>query len=309
MCLVVVLIVIWMLGVMMMDVDKEHKRAEKIAAKQRIAEERLAKKRLEQLEHLQRVEEREREIAESWDETLEMAFETQPKLCIVVRTFAKHEKMLAAMLFSLINTEFYQNFLIVLTDTVVDYRQRYLTRVVELVDDPRVVITPLLKPYTNEERPPKPNTSGYEDTNAETDRLLKVSKEGDPEVGRRCDYFLYTNGDNQYAPGFLDRLHLMMLEDGGDKVWITFNFTCYVLQHRPMPSYGSIDLGASVISREVYETMPNLRFEDYKRFETTRVPWHDSDYLLHQKIYDKYQYEDITPHRLLSSQEILMSHL
>eukprot|EP01102_Stenamoeba_stenopodia_P007851 TRINITY_DN2218_c0_g1_i1.p1 TRINITY_DN2218_c0_g1~~TRINITY_DN2218_c0_g1_i1.p1 ORF type:complete len:311 (-),score=58.58 TRINITY_DN2218_c0_g1_i1:186-1118(-) len=278
---------------------KRHRRQEKLLRKARRAEEQMMKWRAVQMEHLRRVEERDREMAESWNETLAIARETQPKLCMVIRTFEKHEKTLAPLLFNLINTEFYQNFYIVLTDTVYSYRQKYLTDVVKLIDDPRVVITPLLQPYSKERErlaKKKNNTSGYEDTNAETDRLLKMGG---------CDYFLYTNGDNQYALGFLDRLHLLMIQG---PPWITYNFTCYAIKHRPMPSYGSTDLGASVISKEIYELMPDLRFEDFRVYDTMTIPWHDSDYKLHEKIMQRYQLysqED----RLMLLKEILLSHL
>lgn len=90
-----------------------------------------------------------------------------------------------------------------------------------------------------------------------------------------CDYFVFTNGDNLYAGGFVD----FIADDMKNEFDIIgFNFISHYVRYKPMNrgsedlddgtmhvvdsefEYANIDLGAFVIRAELLDLHKNLRF-------------------------------------------------
>jgi len=230
--------------------------------------------------------------------------EDDPRLCVIVRTSSRQEKTLPALIYSLLaGDDVFDNMKIVLVDTETTLRGAYLDRVVDLIDDPRVAVSPrMLKTTTtatattrmnssnnnkdttkkkskgsNSKRTTtviKENSAGYEDTNAEIERLSRSSRYSDD-----CDYYLLTNGDNMYDYDLIPLVAPLM---HFRHRWISFNFTTHHAQYS-VRTDGLMDLGSVVFRASVVTSVEGdaLMFRPFSLvpLEDRDYPWHDSDYL------------------------------
>jgi len=222
---------------------------------------------------------------------------TAPKICVIVRTAQSQERTLPALLHSLLISN-YRNLRIVLIDTVTELRLPYLDRVVKLIPDPRVEISPRLRTLKPNEEPssvlPKENSSGYVDSNEELERLLEEGW---------CEYFLWTNGDNMYDYDYLDSmLPLMLLE----KHLVLVKFVTHHMNYIKRYDHFQ-DLGAGLVSRWVIGEH-NIRFRPYDLAPGRNIPWHDSDYLFFSTIKSKLQHTSLG-HSIEESEELHLWHL
>jgi len=132
----------------------------------------------------------------------------------------------------------FENLRVVLMEVEVPHFMPYLLKISnQTANDPRVIVSPEL---------PFVNTYGFQQTNAEIDRLVEEGK---------CTHFIVTSGDYLYTHPFLERV-LSTIRTFDDF------FQCqYVSRSRGFQVTKEVPLlGVTVFSREMMKQNPEIRF-------------------------------------------------
>lgn len=216
-----------------------------------------------------------------------------PQLCIISRTYEKKYSYLLTHLLSISHNPLTKPIvLLLITDEESSFQkaESIASQANTIIGYGMAFVLPTTSKNAEKISPDYKNDFGYSYTDAAIDLLL-FDKKVYP-----CDYFIFTNGDNLYTSGFIDKYIKKDMQDAVDMVG--FDFISRYEQYSPFVhdqifddgsrkvkeatfTVGGIDLGAFVIRKSVIEADSDMRFVHLSNLRRSELKLADGVFIEH----------------------------